>query len=332
VHNEEGVPIFKLEELARANEIEHEHAHDALSDVRATIGLAKLVHARNQRLFKYYFSLRKKDEVRKRLSLQKMEPVLLTSVLFSCPTGCTSMVLPLSVNPMNSNEVIAYDLRRHPGDWLDAPVEEIRRRVFTKKEELGPDERIPFVGIQINRSPAVSPVATLDPAGAERIGLDLETCHFHARMISERTDLVQRIRAVYADRPRTHYHDPDLQIYSGDFFPDEDRQEFEQIRSMLPAQLKQNPPALYDRRGPEMLWRYLARNHPEALDEAERARWKSFCASRILTPEAPGAIDIGTFLRDVRNRLSRVDTPAREKVVLKSLLEYGLALENAVLT
>ncbi|MFP4377299.1 MAG: exodeoxyribonuclease I [Spirochaetales bacterium] len=332
VRNEAGVPVFKLEELARANDVEHEQAHDALSDVRATIGLAKLVHTVNHRLFKYYFSLRKKDEVRKRLSLQKMEPLLLTSVLFSCPTGCTSMVLPLSVNPMNANEVIAYDLRRDPSDWLEASVEEIRRRVFTKKEELGPDERIPFVGIQINRSPAISPLATLEADGAARIGLDVESCIAHARLINERTDLVQRIRAVYAERPRTHFHDPDLQIYSGDFFPDEDRQEFEQIRSMSPAALKQNPPALYDRRGPEMLWRYVARNHPEALDEAERERWKSFCASRILTPEAPGAIDIGTFLRDVRNRLSRVDTPAREKVLLKSLLEYGLSLEKAVLT
>ncbi len=332
VYNEQGVPVFKLEELARANEIEHEHAHDALSDVRATVGLAKLVQSVNHRLFKYYFSLRKKDEVRKRLSLQKMEPVLLTSGLFSCPTGCTSMVLPLSVNPMNANEVIAYDLRRDPTDWLDAPVEEIRRRVFTKKEELGPDERVPFVGIQINRSPAVSPVGTLDSEGAQRNGLDLDTCYAHARLIGERTDLVQRIRAVYADRPRSHFHDPDLQIYSGDFFPDEDRAEFDQIRAMSPAELRQNPPALYDRRAPEMLWRYLARNNPESLDAEERERWKSFCATRILTPEAPGAIDIGTYLRDVKNRLSRVDTPAREKVVLKSLLEYGLALEQAVLT
>jgi exodeoxyribonuclease-1 len=331
MRDERGVPTFKLEELAQANGIEHEQAHDALSDVRATIGLARLVHRVNRRLFRYYFKLRKKDEVRRRLNLQQMEPVVHTSAMFSSPNGCTSLVLPLSVSPTNPNEIISYDLRRDPSDWLDAPVEEIRRRVFTKRSELSDDERIPLKGIHINRSPAIAPLSTLDDERATALGLDVEQCLEHARLIRERTGIVQRIRNVYAERPSRSYHDPDLQIYSGDFFPDEDREEFELIRSMPPEELKTNPPRLYDRRAPEMLWRYIARNYPESLSDEESERWRSFCASRILTPEPEGAMDIGTFRRDVRNRLSRVDTPAREKVILKALLEYASELESSVL-
>lgn len=332
VHDEHGVPVFKLEELARANGVEHEHAHDALSDVRATIGMARLAHTANRKLFKYYFSLRKKDEVRRWLNLQKMEPVLHTSGMFSSPQGCTTLVIPLSVSPGNPNEIISYDLRRDPSDWLDASVEEIQRRVFTKAEELAEDERIPLKGIHINRSPAVAPIATISGERAAALGIDVDTCLRHAELIRDRHDLVQRIRSVYSSRPQRSFHDPDLQIYTGDFFPDEDRIEFEEIRAMPPDQLKTNPPRLYDRRAPEMLWRYTARNHPESLTPEEAERWRSFCASRILTPEAPGAIDIGTFIRDVQNRLSRVDTPAREKVILKSLLEYGRELEADVLS
>ena len=40
---EDGKPSFKLEDLARANGLLHEAAHDALSDVRATIALARLI-------------------------------------------------------------------------------------------------------------------------------------------------------------------------------------------------------------------------------------------------------------------------------------------------
>ncbi|MFW5688287.1 MAG: exodeoxyribonuclease I [Spirochaetota bacterium] len=332
VRDERGVPVFKLEELSRANDLEHEQAHDALSDVRATIALAELVHRVNRKLFRYYFTLRKKDEVRRKLNLQQMEPVLHTSGMFSSERGCTSIVLPLSVSPENPNEIITYDLRRDPSDWLDASVEEIRRRVFTRTSELGEDERIPLKGIHINRSPAVAPLTTMDAERADALGLDVERCLEHARMIRERTGIVQRIRNVYAERPRRGYTDPDLQIYSGDFFPDEDRVEFEEIRSMSPEDLKTNPPRLYDRRAPEMLWRYVARNYPESLTDEEAEKWKSFCASRILTPEPQGAIDIGTFMRDVQNRLSRVDTPAREKVILKSMLEYGRELEARVLS
>lgn len=331
LRDERGVPLFKLEELAAANGIEHESAHDALSDVRATIGLAKLVHRAQPKLFRFYFTLRKKEEARSRLNLQKMEPVLHTSGMFSSPAGCTTIVVPISVSPENPNEIITYDLRHDPRDWLDCDAEEIRRRVFTRAEELEV-ERIPLKGVHINRSPALAPLATLDEKRAKALGLDVERAMEYAALIRERTDVVQRVRTAFAGRPRRSQVDPDLQIYSGDFFPDEDREEFELIRTMPPYELKVNPPRLYDRRAPEMVWRYVARNFPEVLTDEERDRWRSFCASRILTPEPSEAMDIGTYMRDVQNRLSRVDTPAREKLILKKLLEYGRELERTVLS
>ncbi len=39
----DGRPSFRLEDLTRANGLSHESAHDALSDVRATIALARLI-------------------------------------------------------------------------------------------------------------------------------------------------------------------------------------------------------------------------------------------------------------------------------------------------
>jgi len=48
--NDEGRPSFRLEHLTTANGLAHEAAHDALSDVRATIAMARLVRARQPRL------------------------------------------------------------------------------------------------------------------------------------------------------------------------------------------------------------------------------------------------------------------------------------------
>ncbi|MGM0675769.1 MAG: exodeoxyribonuclease I, partial [Spirochaetota bacterium] len=124
VHDEEGKPVFQLEELTRANGIEHTDAHDALADVRATIALAKLVYEAQPKLLRFYFKLRKKDGVRAYLSLQKSEPVVHTSAMFTSPNGCTSLVLPVSAHPRQTNVVIAYDLRRDPSDWLEEPAEE----------------------------------------------------------------------------------------------------------------------------------------------------------------------------------------------------------------
>ena len=61
--NDEGRVSFKLEHLSAANGLAHEAAHDALSDVRATIALARLIRARQPRLFDFCLKLRKKDAV-----------------------------------------------------------------------------------------------------------------------------------------------------------------------------------------------------------------------------------------------------------------------------
>lgn len=329
---EDGRPSFALEDLAAANNMDTSASHDALHDVRTTIAVARLVKEAQPKLFRYYFDLRRKEVVRRRLNLARMEPVLHTSGMFSSDRGCTTIVLPLGARSGYSNSIIAYDLRRNPADWIDEPDEEIRRRVFTRQEELGEVPRIPFKEIHLNRSPAIAPLATLDPTRAAALGLDVDSCLRHAEVLKQRGDIIQKVWAVYSDLPYRHFEDPELQIYSGDFFPDEDREEFEVIRRATPQELRDHPPRLYDRRGPELLWRYIARNFPESLDPEERLRWKSFCASRILTPEPENVVDFGTFRRTVKNRLARIDTPARDKVVLKKLDEYGDYLEKTILS
>ena len=332
VADEGGRPSFRLGDLTKANGIEHDNAHDALADVHATIELASLIYDRQPKLFTYYYELRKKDAVRRRLNLQRMEPVLHTSRMFSSDSGCTTVVLPLSVHPTKPNVIICYDLRRNPEDWLDQPIEELRRRVFSRSEELDGEERIPLKGIHLNRSPAIAPTSTLETDRANSLGIDLATCRIHADMLIARSDLVQKVRNVFSDPPQKSPFDPELQIYSGDFFPDEDREVFDRIRTSTPAELRENPPTLYDRRGNELLWRYIARNFPESLDTEERARWRSFCATRILTPEPDYVIDFGRYMREITNHLKRIDTPAEDKLILKRLLEYGESLEAEILS
>jgi exodeoxyribonuclease-1 len=293
--------------------------------------MARLVHDAQPKLFAYFFRLRKKDVARRMLNLQSMAPVVHTSGMFTSEWGCTTLILPLSVDPHHSNTVITCDLRDDPSDWIDLPAQEIRRRLFTRREELGEDRRIPLKGVHLNRCPAIAPLSTLEDDRAEALRIDVKLCLKHAEILRSHPDLIQKIRGVYSDTPRQADQDVDLRIYSGDFFPDEDREEFEILRAADPESLIANPPRFYDSRGPEMLWRYIARNFPESLSETEKQKWRSFCASRILTPEPAGVIDIGTFQREVRNRLGRVDTPAADKVILKRLLEYGEYLEKTVL-
>src|SRR3982751_5233001 len=56
----DGKPANRLEYLSKVNKLDHDHAHDALSDVTATIGLAQLVKQKQPELFDYLLQHRDK--------------------------------------------------------------------------------------------------------------------------------------------------------------------------------------------------------------------------------------------------------------------------------
>ncbi|HAS50199.1 MAG TPA: exodeoxyribonuclease I, partial [Gammaproteobacteria bacterium] len=66
---EDGSTSFRLEQLTAANGIEHADAHDALSDVIATIEMAKLVRQQQPKLYEYVYKLRNKRAVQSEIDM-----------------------------------------------------------------------------------------------------------------------------------------------------------------------------------------------------------------------------------------------------------------------
>ena len=130
-HND-GRPSFRLEDLAAANGIGHESAHDALSNVRTTIGLVRLIRDRQPCLYDWLFQLRNKRKAAEQLGLVGYEPVLHTSRMYPSETGCTTLVMPMIGEPGNNNSVLVYDLRQDPSPFMDLDVEGLRDRLCRK--------------------------------------------------------------------------------------------------------------------------------------------------------------------------------------------------------
>lgn len=105
-------PLFRLELLTQANDIQHQNAHDALSDVYATIGMAKVIRDAQPKLFSYLFELRNKNKVKALIDVINMKPLVHVSGMFSAYQGCVSWVSPVAWHPVNQNAVIMVDLAR----------------------------------------------------------------------------------------------------------------------------------------------------------------------------------------------------------------------------
>jgi len=134
--DDNGVPSFRLELLSAANGISHETAHDAMSDVYATISMAKLIKERQPRLYDYVYQNRDKRKAGLLLNVRQKEPVLHTSRLFPASHGCTAMIVPVALHPTNKNTILVYDLRYDPSSLNELSAEAIAARLFVANCEM----------------------------------------------------------------------------------------------------------------------------------------------------------------------------------------------------
>ena len=115
---QDGRPSIRLELLTKENNIKHEAAHDAMSDVYATIAVARLIKEKQPRLYHYVYNMRKKAEVSQQINLRTREAILHVSSRYSAERGAIAMVMPVCQHPVNKNGFIVYDLYVHPRDFF----------------------------------------------------------------------------------------------------------------------------------------------------------------------------------------------------------------------
>ena len=299
--NEQGGPSFRLDQLTLANNIAHEAAHDALSDVYATLAITKLVKCTQPKLYQFLLQHRIKTEVLDLLQFGSFKPVVHISGKYSAVKNCLAIVLPVCQHPTNTNGMIVYDLSVDPEPMLVLSAEEIKKRIFTATADLPEGvARIPLKTVHINKCPVLAPVSVIRPKDAERLEIDLSLCRANIDKIKAATGLAGKLAEVFSGQGYAEQDsDPDLEIYSGGFFSENDKKQMIKIRGMPPEQLSKSAFKFNDSRLPEMLFRYRARNYPETLNADELSRWNEFCVNR-LTGRQAGA---GIVLDDYFSRL-----------------------------
>jgi len=319
-----GSPSFRLEELSAANGIEHKSAHDALSDVYATIELAKLIRIRNPRLYTYSYNHRQKKQAAKLIKPGSYAPVLHVSGRYPAADGCIAMVAPLAWHPSNQNGVIVYDLSKDPQPLLELSAEEISDRLFTASENLPVGiARIPLKTIHINKCPVVVPVSTLRSNDAERLQIDTQQCLNNLDKIKAAIGLEAKLAKVFGSYPGSDCCDPDLMLYSGGFFNDSDKAEMSKIRSLDPLELRDFQPKFQDKRLAEMLFRFRSRNYPETLSAEDTRNWNTYRAARIHQPEGNGSIQFKEFCEIIREKRADSTLDNKQKTILDELEAWG---------
>ncbi|NMM89065.1 exodeoxyribonuclease I [Rhodococcus sp. SRB_17] len=326
---EDGTPSFRLEDLSRANGLLHEAAHDALSDVRATIALARLVRQHNAKLFDFALGLHKKDRVAAELRLPATaltaRPFLHVSGMFPAERGCLAVMWPLASHPTNKNEIIAWDLAHDPRELATLDTDTLRLRMFTRSADLPEGvARLPIKTVHLNKSPmVVGNLNTLTPALAQRWGLDMDQAMAHAQAARDLPDMSAIWPAVFA-RPKDEGGAPDVEqdLYGG-FVGNNDRRRLNELRALSGEQLARARTGFDDPRLTELLFRYRARNFAATLSPEETERWDAHRAARLFDG-AGGARTVEQLFTEIDQLSETADE--RAEGILGALYDWADAI------
>lgn len=269
----DGKPTVKLELLAKKNGLDHENAHDALSDVNALIQLAGKFKNNQEKLFAYLLQMRDKKKVAE-LVLSD-QPFIYTSGKYSSEYDKTTIVQTLIKHPRREAAVV-YNLRENPEKWFEKSVEELTAHWQAKyKDDI---EQLPVKTIQFNRCPAVAPMGVLDGDSQNRLRIDLIEIEKNRLKLLKNKDFTKKLSSALdkmedSQQTKLELNDSvDYQIYEG-FWGETDQKEMLKIRRASISELAGDF-EINNKRIREMLPLYIARNYPKSLNPESQVAWE----------------------------------------------------------
>lgn len=328
---DDGATSFRLEHLATANDVRIGDAHEALSDVRALIGMARKLKHAQPRLWDYALRLRDKRYAASLLDLVGHTPVLHVSQRYPAARLCAAAVLPLARHPRIDSRVIVFDLDSEPEALLDLDADAIADRLYVRSADLPEGEaRIPLKEVHLNRCPALIEWAHLREQDFQRLNIDPALVEKRAARLRESApQLAEKVRRVFASTQEREPSDVDASLYDG-FIGDGDKRRYADVRAMPPQALGTRDFGFQDRRLPELLFRYRARNWPETLTADEHSRWNEYRRHRLLEESGLSELSLSQYGTEIAAlRLTHAGDGLKQ-VLLDRLEAWGAELHRSL--
>ncbi|WP_018427722.1 exonuclease domain-containing protein [Hoeflea sp. 108] len=206
----EGRPVFRLEQLASANEVAHAQAHDAMADVGATLGLCRCVHERAPELWQRFVRFSKKATVGDFVDSE--DGFFLTE--FFANEAYHTPVVCVGRDPEQPNGRLCLRLDIDMERLASLPDEALRAELTAKPS--------PVRRLRINAAPTLT--AFYDAPDQMLNGANLDDLEARAREMKEDAAFCARIVSSYVAtrEPRPPSIHAEGRIYEGFPGPDDE--------------------------------------------------------------------------------------------------------------
>jgi exodeoxyribonuclease-1 len=271
---DDGQLVFKLDRLAPLNGFAHDHAHDAIADVEATIFLCRRLMERAPDLWSAFMRFSQKAAVCDHVLA---EPIFcLSDFYFGGPYSW--LVTVIGSNPDNSSEFYIYNLDVDPAGLAELPDEELAQRLDTSPK--------PVRRLKANACPIIMPLENA-PAIARAAQLGSDELNRRAEYLGGNASFRTRLIAAFQSLREEPQPSPHLerQLYDG-FFPKEDEALAQKFHTVPWEERPAIVAGFKDRRLRKIGQRLIYLERPELMPEAERAQYDRAIASRISRGDA----------------------------------------------
>ena len=278
--NEKNKPSYKLENIAKNNNIEHLSAHDALSDVYATIGIAKIIKEKSPAYW---------NECMKISSHKKMMEYLISDDYFFAASEHSAANLTfkpislLTANPNNQKELAFFDLENDPKKYCDSSVSGIISLIESKQKIV----RL----YQSNKSPIIISASFLR---SKNLLSDKEDNIFKERseLIKNNDSFINKLNHALVERyedfqiTRSPSDFLEEQIYNGEFYSSEDKQRISRFKQCNDSEERFSISKDFkDRRLREICYRILFAESPSVFPENDLKARMNFIADKVFCEE-----------------------------------------------
>ena len=265
---------YKLEYLAIANNIEQKQAHDAMSDVYATIGLAKIIRDKASDFWNHCINISNPNNF---LSYLNMHDIVFKAP--SHPTHDFSPISFLTANPERPKELSFFDLNHDIEKYKDSRLTGIISLIESKEKVI----KI----LEINKAPIILGDDFIN--NSEVLSSKLKS-NYHDKVndIKTNKEFITKLEQALIDRSQdkaVNYPMPDFletQIYSG-FSGPADKEKMNNFRSTPDFNEKYIISKDFeDARYREIAYRILFNECPAVFSEDKLNERKQFFAQRAL--------------------------------------------------
>lgn len=273
--NNRGVTSFKLKDLSIFNDIKHNNAHDALSDVYATLSLIKFIRNIKPNLFNYFYNYRFKYKLKSLINFNK--PLIYISSVFGIKNNNIGIILPIIWHPYNKNILIVCNLIDKVEILKHLDINILKKKFYNNNCLLNNKIINPLYFLHINKFPIITPLKFLRNKDILRLNIDINLCFKNLNWLMNYKNLKNKILNIFSKKFLFKYgNNVDSQLYKN-FFNKNDNFFIKKISKLSPKKLILSNFNFKDSRLKFLFFRYYSRNFPFILNNYQQLFWLKYC-------------------------------------------------------